>query len=192
MYRCVALWALRAGVAEDDYHKLEQLAVQADIRFEAGTPQRVFLNGEEVTDEIRLPHMGDITSRVSQAPGVRRALIEKQRAMGSATSVVMEGRDIGTAVFPDAPVKVFLEADLPTRIRRRADELQTRGVEFDSDELARDIAERDKRDRGDQGGLRQAPDAELIDTSNLTLDEVVEQILKLVRARMSNGKEYAR
>jgi cytidylate kinase len=192
MYRCVALWALRAGVAEDDYHKLEQLAVQADIRFEAGTPQRVFLNGEEVTDEIRLPHMGDITSRVSQAPGVRRALIEKQRAMGSATSVVMEGRDIGTAVFPDAPVKVFLEADLPTRIRRRADELQTRGVEFDSEELARDIAERDKRDRGDQGGLRQAPDAELIDTSNLTLDEVVEQILKLVRARMSNGKEYAR
>ncbi len=192
MYRCVALWALRAGVSEDDHHKLAQLALEADIRFEAGTPQRVFLNGEDVTEEIRLPHMGDRTSRVSQAPGVRRALIDKQRAMGEATSVVMEGRDIGTAVFPDAQVKVFLEASVAIRVKRRADELTAKGVEFDYAQLEREIVERDKRDRGENGGLRQAPDAELIDSSDMSLDEVVERILSIVRARTSNGKEYAR
>jgi CMP/dCMP kinase len=192
MYRCVALWASRTGVADDDYHKLEQLARQADIRFEAGTPQRVYLNGEDVTDEIRLPHMGDRTSRVSQAPGVRRALIEKQRAMGDTASVVMEGRDIGTAVFPDAEVKIFLDAGLDVRIARREAELLDKGTAFDAVELARDMAERDRRDRGENGGLRQAPDADLVDSSFMNLEEVVERILKTVRARTTNGKEYAR
>ncbi|MDZ4800587.1 MAG: (d)CMP kinase [Bryobacteraceae bacterium] len=192
MYRCVALWAMRTGVSDDDFHKLEQLALGADIRFEAGTPQRVLLNGEDVTDEIRVPHMGDRTSRVSQTPGVRRALIAKQRAMGETASVVMEGRDIGTAVFPDAEVKIFLDAALDVRIGRRKAELLEKGVAFDEAELAGDMAERDRRDRGEHGGLRQAPDADLVDSSELNLDEVVEQILKTVRARTSNGKEYAR
>ena len=119
MYRAVALWAMRAGIDLDDNHRLEQLAKAADIQFDG---DRVILNGEDVTAAIREAGVSDAASKVSIVPGVRRAMREQQQAMGVSKSVVMEGRDIGTVVFPEAQVKVFLDADPETRAERRARE----------------------------------------------------------------------
>ncbi|MFN3325532.1 MAG: (d)CMP kinase [Bryobacteraceae bacterium] len=189
MYRAVALWALRTGVDVSDMHRLEQLARSADIRFEAGSP-RVFLNGEEVTDEIRTPEVADAASQVAAVPAVRRALVEKQHRIGETASIVMEGRDIGSVVFPEAKVKIFLDADPAVRAERRHKEMPNgNGIA----EVAAQIAERDLRDRTrTEAPLVQAPDAVYIDTSRMTLDEVEELILKVVRDRTSNGKEVAR
>ena len=179
MYRAVALWALRAGIDLDDMHRLEQLAKAADIEFDG---DRVILNGEDVTASIREPDVSDAASKVSIVPGVRRALREQQQSMGAARSVVMEGRDIGTVVFPDAQVKIFLDADPETRAERRAREL---GAEVGR--VAEEIAERDQRDRSrTEAPLTQAPDAEYIDSSKLPAEEVEEAILRIIRRRTSN------
>ncbi len=192
MYRAVALWAARLGIDPPDHHKLEQLAIASDIHFAPGT-SRVLLNGEDVTEAIRTPEMSQAASKVSALPEVRRALVEKQRAMGEASSVVMEGRDIGTVVFPDAEVKVFLDADSSVRAERRLKDLQQKGQSADVSDVHRELAERDQRDRGRATApLMQAPDAVYLDTTNLSLDEVEQAILKLIRERTSNGKELAR
>jgi CMP/dCMP kinase len=142
----------------------------------------VFLNGEDVTAAIRAPEVSDAASKVSLAPGVRRAMREEQRRIGSATSVVMEGRDIGTVVFPEAQFKIFLDADAEIRAARRARET---GVAVDH--VARQIAERDQRDRSrTEAPLTQAPDAEYLDSSTLAPAEVEEAILKMIRRRTSN------
>ena len=186
MYRAVALWALRAGIAETDVHKMEQLALQAEITFAAGS-QRVFLNGEDVTDAIRQPEVSAAASKVSAISGVRRALVDKQREMGATGSVVMEGRDIGSVVFPDARVKIFLDAPARERVERRKLELSGSGS------VVEDISERDHRDRTrKEAPLVQAPDAIYLDSGGLTIEEVEEQVLKIVRERTANGKEYSR
>ena len=192
MYRAVALWALRAGIDEADTHKVEELARQADITFEAGT-RSVFLNGEDVTDAIREPEVSSAASKVSAIPGVRRVLVEKQREMASIGSVVMEGRDIGSVVFPDARVKIFLDAPSKDRAERRNRELLERGVSVDEDGAVRAIEERDQRDRTRaEAPLVQAPDAIYIDSGGLTIQQVEEYVLKIVRERTANGKEYSR
>jgi cytidylate kinase len=179
MYRAVGLWALRAGVDLDDQHRLEQLARQARIEF-LGT--QVLLNGEDVTAAIREPQISDAASKVAACGAVRRAMREEQQRMGSEQSSVMEGRDIGTVVFPDAQIKVFLDASPEERVRRRAVESGA-----PADQVAQEMSERDRRDRGRvEAPLTQAPDAEYVDTSGLTLDQVEEAILKLVRKRTSN------
>jgi cytidylate kinase len=153
----------------------------------------VLLNGEDVTEAIRQPEVSAAASRVSAIPAVRRALVEKQRAMAASNSVVMEGRDIGSVVFPDAQVKVYLDADPEVRADRRVEERKAKGLEVQAEETAREIAERDKRDLGRaQSPLVQAPDAVYLDSSSLTITEVEEAVLKLVRAKVTNGKEYAR
>ena len=185
MYRAVALWALRIGVDVEDLHRLEQLAKEARIEFTAGETT-VRLNGEDVTSAIREPRVSEAASKVSMAPGVRRAMRQEQRRIGSAQSVVMEGRDIGTVVFPDAQVKVFLDADPNVRAVRRAAE--SGGA---VQEIAREIAERDHRDRTRvEAPLTQAPDAEYLDTTSLTTTQVEAAILKLVREKTSNGKAH--
>jgi cytidylate kinase len=182
MFRAVALWAMRAGVDLDDLHKLEQLAREARIEFEGDS--KVLLNGEDVTAGIRDPEVSKAASKVSIAPGVRRALRDEQRRIGSLHSVVMEGRDIGTVVFPDADVKIYLDAHPEIRAGRRAQET---GAAVD--EIAREMRERDQRDRTrSEAPLTQAPDAEYIDSSRLSAEEVEDAILKIVRARTSNGK----
>jgi cytidylate kinase len=192
MYRAVALWAQQAGVAEDDMHKLEQLASQAAISFEPGS-RRVFLNGNDVTEAIRTPEMSQLASKVSAIPGVRRALVDKQRQMGSETNVVMEGRDIGTVVFPDARVKVFLDAPAHVRAERRAAEIVSRGGSVDRSQTAREIAERDHRDSTRaEAPLMQAPDAIYVDSGGLSAEEVIQAVLKVVRERTTNGKEYVK
>jgi len=176
MYRAVALWALREKVDLADAHRLEQLALAADIRLLPGN--KVVLNGEDVSNAIRTPEVSAGASKVASIGLVRAALVARQRLIAETASVVMEGRDIGTVVFPDARVKIFLDADANERVRRRAGE------------PAAELAARDERDRSRvESPLVQAPDAVYLDSTGLSEDEVEAAILKLVRARISNGKE---
>jgi CMP/dCMP kinase len=190
IYRAVALWALRLNVELKDMHRLEQLAKEARIDL---TPDgRVLLNGEDVSEAIRELPVSEAASKVSAVPGVRRALLGLQRSMAEKTSVVMEGRDIGTVVFPEAHVKIFLDANPEERARRRTLELQDDGQPHDQRSIASNLRKRDERDRQrKEAPLVQAPDAELVDTTGLSLDQVEEIVLRLVRARTSDGKAAA-
>ena len=185
MYRALGLWALRQNLDPGDPHRMEPLALAAEIALDSAHA-RVFLNGEDVTEAIRTTAVSDAASRVAAIPAVRRAMVDKQRAIAASQNVVMEGRDIGTVVFPHASVKIFLDADADTRVDRR--QLQTGGVKT---QVADEIADRDRRDttRPDSP-LAQAPDAVYVDSTSLTLEEVEEAVLRLVRERISNGKDY--
>lgn len=190
MYRAVALWAVRQHLDPSDRHRMEQLARAAEIELAAG--QRVVLNGEDVTEAIRTAEIGKLASVVAAIPGVRRALVDKQRAFATRTSVIMEGRDIGTVVFPEADVKIFLDADPQVRIQRRLLDFRQQGEATPPETIAAQIRERDQRDRTRaEAPLTQGPDAVYIDSSGLSLDEVEERILKLVRARVTNGKDFS-
>ena len=188
MYRAVALWALRLGIDLTDMYRLEQLAIAAKI--ELGTDNgTVLLNGEDVSADIRELRVSEAASKVSAIPGVRRALLPLQRSVAEENSVVMDGRDIGSIVFPHAQVKIFLDADPHERARRRTLELLKDGRVAHGRDVAGEMSERDERDRRrPEAPLMQAPDAELVDTTGLSLDEVEEIVLKLIRARTSNGK----
>jgi len=192
MYRAVGLWALRLGIDLDDAHRLEPLAREAQIELRADD-SRVLLNGEDITETIRTQEVSDAASRVSAIGGVRRAMVDKQREMSERTSVVMEGRDIGSVVFPDAEVKIFLDADPAVRAERRLREDREKGKTADSAEVARQIQERDERDRTRaEAPLVQAPDATYVDSTGLSIDEVEENILRVIRDRISNGKDFGR
>lgn len=189
MYRCIALWALRIGTSLEDMHRLEQLAREAEIDFKPGE-STVTLNGEDVTESIRTPEVSAAASKVSAIPGVRRALVKKQREIGAHASVVMEGRDIGTVVFPEADVKIFLDARHAVRAGRRVRQLATAGKAVAEDEVASEIHERDTRDRTRaESPLVQAPDAVYVDTTGMDIDDVEEQVLRIIRERTSNGRE---
>lgn len=185
MYRAVALWAIRQQVELSDMHRLDQLAQAADIQLDS-SGDRVILNNEDITESIRTHQVSSAASQVAAVSAVRRALVAKQRVFAETQNVVMEGRDIGTVVFPDARVKIFLDASPDERVRRRAAEAGA-----DPAAIAGQISERDRRDqtRGDSP-LTQAPDAVYIDTSDLSMEDVEEEILKIVRARTANGKEH--
>jgi cytidylate kinase len=184
MYRAVALWALRENIDPCDAHRLAQLASAALI--DLLPDKRVRLNGEDVSDAIRASEVSVAASKVAAIRAVRSALVAKQRHMADSGSVVMEGRDIGTVVFPDARVKIFLDADPAERVRRRSGEQR----DVSPGQLAAQIAERDERDRHRaESPLVQAPDATYLDSTGLSEEQVEEEILKLVRARISNGKE---
>jgi cytidylate kinase len=187
MYRAVALWALRQGVETSDMHRMEQLALAAEIEL---APGRIRLNREDVTEAIRTLEVANGASKVAVIPGVRRAMVAKQRAIGERASVVMEGRDIGTVVFPEADVKIYLDAQPEERVRRRFQEERAKGGSVVESTLAEQMKERDRRDtaRADSP-LAQAPDAVYLDTTPLSIEEVEEAILRIVRARVTNGKE---
>ena len=183
MYRAIALWAIRLNIHLDDAYRLDHLARAADIELLPG--RKVRLNGEDVSAAIREAAISVAASRVAAIGAVRSALVAKQRHMADSASIVMEGRDIGTVVFPDARVKIFLDADPAERVRRRSGEQP----EVAPDTLAAQIAERDDRDRHRaESPLVQAPDAVYLNSTGLTEEEVEEEILKIVRARISNGK----
>jgi len=183
MYRAIALWASRTHNASSDANKLEQLAISANI--ELLPERRVSLNGEDVTEAIRAPEISELASRVAAIGAVRSALVVKQRRIAETCNVVMEGRDIGSVVFPDARVKIFLDADPAERVRRRSEELPGEHP----DALAAQIADRDRRDRNRaESPLLQAPDATYLDSTGMTPGQVEDAILKIVRARISNGK----
>jgi CMP/dCMP kinase len=184
MYRAIALWAMRENVPITDLHRMEQLTRAAEIEL---LPVRgVRLNGEDVSAAIRTPQVAVAASQVAAIGAVRAVLVAKQRSIAERTNVVMEGRDIGTVVFPDARVKIFLDANPDERVRRRAGEQP----DVAPDQLAKQIAERDRRDTNrSESPLVQAPDAVYIDSTGCSAEEIEEKILKIVRARISNGKE---
>jgi len=188
MYRAVALWALRQNVDPTDMHRMEQLALAAEIELQPG---RIRLNGEDVTEAIRSPEVSSGASKIAVIAGVRRRMVDKQRSIGERASVVMEGRDIGTVVFPDADVKIFLDAQPPERVRRRLLEVRAKGEQVAESTLALEMEERDRRDSTRRDApLVQAPDAIYLDSTALSIDEVEEAVLKIVRQRVTNGKEF--
>ncbi len=184
MYRAVALKALRGGIDTGDAARLEQLAREASIEFEPGS-SRVLLDGEDVSAAIRAPEISPAASEVSVFPGVRRALVEMQRRMGASQSVVMEGRDIGSVVFPNAGVKVFLDADPAVRAARRVREMEEKGQKLDPAQVEREIRERDQRDstRADSPLVR-AKDALSLDTTSMSIEQVERAILKIIQERV--------
>jgi cytidylate kinase len=174
-----------------DAHRLSQLAAEAAIELEPGGA-RVRLNGEDVTEAIRTPEVSQAASRVSTIGGVRKAMVAEQRRMAEQSSVVMEGRDIGSVVFPDAEIKIFLDADTGVRAERRLRESAERGDFVDPAEMARQIRQRDERDRTRaEAPLVQAPDAVYVDSTGLTIEQVEETILRIIRGRTSNGEGVA-
>ncbi len=188
MYRAVALLARSREVSLDDEEGLARLGREMEIEFvETGAGPGVRLNGEDVTLSLRLPGVSEEASRLSAFPAVRRVLVEKQRALGQRGKVVMEGRDIGTVIFPEADLKIFLEAEAGERARRRRLQWKQEGIEVPEEQMTREILSRDRRDQTRKvAPLVPAPDATRIDTTRLGPEEVLERILDLLRVK---GKE---
>lgn len=177
LYRLVALQALRTGTRFDAGERLAGLAAALDIRFANAS---VLLDGEDVTAAIRGEDVSAGASQVAVHAGVRQALIERQRAFRQPPGLVADGRDMGTVVFPEATLKVFLTATAEERARRRHKQLIAKGISVTLDSLLRDIRERDARDSGRAAApLVPAADAVLLDTTDLTIDEAVARVLAL-------------
>ncbi len=185
MYRAVALGALRAGVGLDDAAGLERVARAARIELEMdGAARRVLLDGEDVTERLRGPEMSQQASRVALVPGVRSVLVATQQRMGAAGGIVVEGRDIGTVVFPHAELKIFLDADIEVRARRRWLEYEQKGRPTDLPRMIQEVEERDHRDRDRAASpLRRAADAVYVDCSAMEAEEVARLVALLARER---------
>jgi CMP/dCMP kinase len=185
MYRAFALKALRAGLPLDEGSALEALAAETSIRLEPGEEEnRVLLDGEDVTGLIRNQIITDAASRVSVFPAIRAWMVRLQQQLGSAGGVVMEGRDIGTVVFPDAKVKIFLDAAPEVRGMRRFDQLGPQAA-VPPEEVIRTLRARDERDRNrPDSPLKAAPDAVLLDSTHMTLDQAVHAAEAIVAAKL--------
>ena len=186
MFRSVALMAKREGIAADDDQALAELCRRTEIVFSRGSDAvRVLVNGEDVSSAIRSEEIGLLTSTISARKPVRDALLEMQRRMGEKGGVILEGRDIGTVVFPDAEVKFFLSASAEERGRRRYLELAARGEQATLEETIAKVISRDRQDEGrEHAPLRKADDAISIDSTALSIDEVLEIMEKSVRQRL--------
>lgn len=190
LYRMVALAARRAGTALDDAAALERLALHSDIRFGSGPSgeERVWLDGAEVTREIRTETAGGDASKVAAIPAVRGALLARQRAFAVPPGLVADGRDMGTVVFPGAPVKIFLTASLEERAQRRHNQLKEKGVAATLAALSLEIAERDKRDSSRAASpLVASADAVVLDTTGMPVNAVVSRVLEIARQRLHLG-----
>jgi cytidylate kinase len=182
LYRLVGYAAARQGVSFEDAEGLAAIAAGLDVSFERG---HVLLGGEEVTDAIRTEAAGNNASRVAAVPEVRGALLEWQRSYAELPGLIADGRDMGTVVFPDAPLKVFLDASAGERAKRRYNQLKQKGIDATLSDLATEIRERDERDRNRPvAPLRPAEDALIIDSTAMTIDEVVERVLDAARKRI--------
>ena len=187
MYRAMALYMIKMGVDASDADKISATCTSADItiKHENGE-QVVYLNGENVNGLIRTEEVGNMASASSVNGDVRRKLVELQQKMAKTTDVVMDGRDIGTVVLPDANLKVYLTASSRVRAERRYKELIAKGTDCNIDEIEKDIIDRDYRDmHRENSPLKQAEDAVLLDSSDMTIDEVAEKILNLYQSKNS-------
>lgn len=183
MYRALAIHFLKKGLKPEDTEEIKIACKDAvvTLQYEDGV-QQVYLNGENVTSMLREEKVGNMASVSSAIGEVRAQLLELQREMARTNDVVMDGRDIGTNILPNANVKVYLTASVEERARRRFVELQEKGVECNLEEIAHDIEERDTRDMNREiAPLKQAEDAILIDSSNMSIDEVVQAIISLCK-----------
>lgn len=193
MYRAVALAARAAGVSPDDTNveaRLGPVLAVIKIKFDG---EKIILNDRDVSASVGEPEIGDLASRFSALGAVRARMRELQRAAGADGAVVMEGRDIGTAIFPDAEFKFFLDADVKTRARRRFEELKHKGASIGEHEVLEQLIERDRRDRGRElAPLRRADDAMEIDSTNLSIDAVVAAMKAQINARSKAAKDLKR
>lgn len=183
MYRAMALHLLRQGIVPGEQAQMDAACENAEISivYENGA-QQVLLNGENVTGDLRREEVGNMASVSSARPRIREKLVELQRVLASQTDVVMDGRDIGTCVLPDADVKIYLTASARTRALRRCRELEEKGVSCVLEEIEADINDRDHRDMTREiSPLRKAEDAVLVDSSEMSIEEVKEAIIRLYR-----------
>ena len=189
MYRAIGLAVCRKGVSGEDAAGITAAlrGIEIALRYENGT-QHVLLCGEDVSDAIRTPEIAYYASKVSAVPEVRRFLLDLQRNMAKKSNILMDGRDIGTVILPDAQVKIFLTASAKCRAERRYRELIAKGQDVTLERVLSDIESRDEQDRTRAiAPLRQAEDAVLLDTGNLTLEESIEAVLRIIREK-TEGK----
>lgn len=185
MYRAMALYVLREGVDLNDTEAVVRACsrAQVSIRYEDGV-QVVLLNGENVNAFLRTEEVGNATSRISGIPQVREKLVQLQQEIAAESDCLMDGRDIGTCVLPKAQLKIYLTADSAVRAKRRYDELTAKGQSCDLEQIKADIEERDYRDmHRETSPLKQAEDAVLVDTSHMSVEEVIKRIMELCRER---------
>lgn len=183
MYRAMALYLIRRGVSPEEKEKIEEVCQEAEISIEyQDGEQTVLLNGENVNGLLRTEEVGNMASASSPNPAVRKKMVQIQKELAQKTDVVMDGRDIGTCVLPDAQVKVYLTAGTKVRAMRRYKELEAKGEACDLARIEEDIAQRDHRDMTRElSPLKQADDAVLIDSSEMTIEEVAEKIISLCK-----------
>ena len=183
MYRAMALACLRAGLKATDEAEVCKVCEGLDVslEYDENGAQQVILNGENVNAYIRTEEVGNMTSAIAVYGPVREKLVELQRKLGTKFDVIMDGRDIGTCVLKDAPVKIYLTASSRTRAERRYKELTEKGVECNLDDIEKDIIDRDYRDMNREiSPLKQADDAVLVDSSNMGIDEVVNELVRII------------
>ena len=186
MYRSLALYFIRLGIDKGDEARISEAVKGADVTIKyVNGEQQVLLNDENVTGLIRTEEVGNMASASSVYSSVRSKLLDLQRNLAASNDVIMDGRDIGTCVLPNAQVKVFLTASVDTRADRRYKELVEKGENPDLDKIKKDIEERDYRDsHRENAPLRQADDATLVDSSNMSIEEVVDAIINLCKNKM--------
>jgi cytidylate kinase len=186
MYRAAAFHAEQQGVSLEDHDALEKVCREMTLAFHGDHEDvRILLDGKDVSDYIRSPGIGEKASRISRFSGVRRILVQRQREMGKKGAIVMEGRDIGSVVFPDADVKIFLDASEEERAKRRYREWIGKGFVVEKERALKDIRTRDARDTTrDVSPLQIPKGAARIDTTHLTLEEVVEWIMRIIEKRL--------
>lgn len=187
IYRVLALAAIHHNVDTSSEEALVPLATHLDVRFIAeGDLVKVILEGEDVSRELRQEKTGMIASKVAAFPRVREALLRRQRIFAQGNGLVADGRDMGTVVFPEAEVKIFLDASAQERAQRRFKQLQLKGLDVKFDEILSEIQERDDRDRNRPvAPLRPAEDALMIDSTNLSIDDVVEQAMRYIKSKLA-------
>ncbi len=183
MYRCIALDVIRNNISIDDDESIKKRFSEIHISLsEEDCEEKVFLNGEDVTQAIRAPEVDRLVSVISEKPYVREFLVKIQRKMAENASVVCEGRDIGTVVFPDAEIKIFMTADIEERAKRRFKELKEKGISVSFEEVKRNLEERDRIDSmRKHSPLKKAPDAVVLDTTNLSIEEQVKFVEELIK-----------
>lgn len=187
MYRATTLFFLENRIDLNKDTSVQKALASIDIRFQFDieSGNQTYLNGRHVEEEIRKMYVSEMVSQVATISAVRRAMVQQQQSMGQEKGIVMDGRDIGTVVFPDAELKIFLTADPTIRAQRRQAELATKGQEVPLQDILHNLLERDRIDSGRADSpLRRAEDAILIDTSHITIDQMLQQALQLVQARM--------
>ena len=184
MYRCVALYVLRNGV-DEEWLQAHIDEIRISFALQPDGSQHTILNGEDVESQIRTLEVGNAASQISTKGFVRKAMVAQQQAMGKDKGLVMDGRDIGTVVFPKAELKLFLTASPEIRAQRRFDELKEKGQNPDFNEVLADVKDRDYRDtHRAESPLRQAEDAVVIDNSHMTREEQMEEVLRVFRSRL--------
>jgi cytidylate kinase len=185
MYRSLALRVKERGISPEDEPALKRLASSLRIRFTpAGQEIRVFCEDEDITESIRTPEISRLASSISKQKGVREALVQMQREMGKEGGVVLEGRDIGTVVFPDADIKFYLDAESHERIRRRYDEMVEKGVKVGLEETKEELLQRDYNDTHRvHSPLKRATDAMFIDSTHRSAEEVVDEMVRVVKQK---------